>query len=199
MNFEWALHLIIQYRYWALFPLACFEGPLVALIVGFLASLGYFDLLPAYIIMLFGDIIPDSFYYYLGRFGKRTSLIKRYGIKIGIRDEHAEHIARLWRDHPLRTMWTGKLAYGLAIPFLISAGLVGMPFKRFIAFAIPVTLFQYGILMILGYYFGNSLGVIARSFTGIGIAIGVLLVATIIYYAFRFVMRDKVLREQNRD
>ncbi len=32
------LHLLITYRYLALFPLACIEGPLVSLAVGFFGA-----------------------------------------------------------------------------------------------------------------------------------------------------------------
>lgn len=187
--------LIIHYRYWILFPLACFEGPLVAIVIGFLVSLGYFDFFAAYVVMLFGDIVPDTLYYYLGRYGKRTALIKRYGHKIGINDDRAEKVRTLWNTHGLKTMWMGKLAYGLSIPFLVSAGFIGMPLRRFLLYAIPVTMFQYGVLMALGYYFGNSYGVIASSFTDIQFLLAGLALAGACYYGFTLFMQKRLLRQ----
>ena len=53
-------------------------------------------------------------------------------------------------------MFLSKLAYGLSTIFLISAGLVKMPFKKFVSYAFPITVFQYGIIMIAGFYLGHS-------------------------------------------
>ena len=77
MDSSVALHLLMTYRYLILFPLAAVEGPIVALLVGFLISLGYFQFFPAFGIMILGDLIPDSFYYYLGRFGNKKNLIEK--------------------------------------------------------------------------------------------------------------------------
>jgi len=196
MDFAGLTHLLIAYRYWLLFPLACIEGPLVALVAGVLIALGYFNPLLAYVILLFGDLIPDTIYYFIGRYGGWKSLIKRYGSKIGITDEHTEKVSILWKTHGVRTMWMGKLSYGLSIPFLISAGLVGMPLKRFLQYAIPVTLFQYGVLMALGYYLGNFYALIAESVFGLELLIAGVALAFAGYYIFTVFMKKKVQREQ---
>ena len=57
------------------------EGPVLAIIIGFLIHQGYLAFLPSYIILIFGDIIPDSAYYYLGRLGKHKNIIEKYGSK----------------------------------------------------------------------------------------------------------------------
>jgi len=69
-------NFLLQYRYLALFPLACIEGPILALVVGFMVHLGYFSFIPAYFIMVLGDFVPDSVYYFIGRFGDKEKLIK---------------------------------------------------------------------------------------------------------------------------
>jgi len=150
------LALLIKYRYLALFPAAAVEGPLVALIAGFLVSTGSMSILPAYIIMLFGDIIPDSIYYAIGRFGDRGKVMKKYGAKSELVSKNFKLVEMLWRDHGKKTMFFGKLAYGLSIPFLVSAGLVGMSFGRFLVYTIPVTMLQYAVIMVIGFYMGES-------------------------------------------
>ena len=151
-----ALSLLITYKYWLLFPLAAFEGPIVALVAGFMVYMGYLSFLPAYILLLLGDLIPDTFYYYLGRYGDQKQLFQKYGAKHDFVAKNFELIRKLWTDHGRKTMFLSKLAYGLSTIFLISAGLVKMPFKKFVSYAFPITVFQYGIIMIAGFYMGHS-------------------------------------------
>src|SRR5579859_2852137 len=72
-----ALHLILVYRYWILFPLACFEGPITGFIIGTLVALGYFNVFAAYFLLVMGDIIPDTAYYLLGRYGEKGTFVKK--------------------------------------------------------------------------------------------------------------------------
>lgn len=141
--------LLTKYGYFILFPLAAFEGPMVSLVVGFLIYLGYLQFFPSYAILLLGDLIPDTIYYYIGRFGSKRKFMEKYGSRLNLME-------KLWHEHGKKTMFLSKLAYGLSVPFLITAGLVKMPFKKFISYAFPVTLFQYGVIMTIGYYLGHS-------------------------------------------
>ena len=93
-------------------------------------------------------------------------------------------------------MFFSKLAYGLSTPFLISAGYIKLDFKKFIFWALPVTLSQYAILMALGYFFGASYyETITKSFSGIGIFIAAVLVAVAYAFFTRF-MRRKLLQTE---
>jgi membrane protein DedA with SNARE-associated domain len=151
-----ALLLIEQYKYLVLFPLAAIEGPVVSLVVGFLIRLGYISLIPSFIILILGDLLPDSIYYAIGRFGNRSNVIQKYGNRSGLVSNNFTLAEKLWRHHGKKTMFFSKLAYGLSTIFLISAGLVRMPFKKFVAYAVPVTIFQYGIILAAGYFLGHS-------------------------------------------
>jgi membrane-associated protein len=148
--------LLEKYRYLILFPLSAVEGPLVSLAVGFLISLGYLDFFFAYPIVILGDIIPDSIYYYVGRLGNKNKLLERFRRRSKFISGNLHVVENLWQEHGRKTMLLGKLAYGLSVPFLISAGLVDMPFRRFLSYAIPVTLFQYGMIIAIGYTLGHS-------------------------------------------
>ena len=63
------LALIFEYRYVAIFALAFIEGPVVSLILGFLVAGGSFELIPTVGALVLGDLVPDTLYYYVGRFG----------------------------------------------------------------------------------------------------------------------------------
>lgn len=153
---DYLVVLLAKYRYLILFPLAAIEGPMVSLAVGFFISMGYVDFLLAYPILILGDIMPDSIYYYVGRLGNKKKLIERFSRYSKFISYNLCVLEELWHCHGRKTMLFGKLAYGLSIPFLISAGLVNMPFPRFLSYTIPVTLLQYGVIMIIGYMLGHS-------------------------------------------
>ena len=150
------ISLILTYRYFILFPLACFEGPILALVVGFLIHLGYFSVIPAFLLMCAGDFLPDIFYYYIGHFGNQKNFLEKYGARFKIIKNNFPTIQKLWFDHSYKMMFFSKLAYGLSTPLLISAGLAKMPFRKFVYQALLVTIFQYSIILTLGYYLGYS-------------------------------------------
>jgi membrane protein DedA with SNARE-associated domain len=191
--------LILHYRYLILFPLACFEGPLVSVAVGFLISQGYFNPFAAYALFILGDVIPDGIYYYIGRFGKRSALIERWGPAVGISPSRIEVIARLWADHPGKTMWVTKFAYGLSTPLLILAGVVGVPVDRFFRYSIPFSLLQYAVLMTLGYFFGASYALISNVFNGLGMGITALVVVGGAYFAFTKYVRSRFWAEEKEE
>ena len=155
MDFAAAVILLEQYRYFILFPIACFEGPMIAFIAGTLIPLGYFSVVPLIITLIFADVIPDLAYYFFGRWGKERSLIERVGPKLKITPERFEVVRNLWHTHPFKTMAVTKFAYGLSTPLLITAGLAHLPFNTFWRYSAVLAAFQYSVLVGLGYFFGG--------------------------------------------
>ncbi len=192
-------HLIIDYRYWVLVPLSMLEGPIVAFVAGTLAASGYFSIVGLGIFFFLRDIFMDAGYYALGYFGGRTQLAQKLMHKIGVRQEHMEEIRILWEKHAGETMFFGKLSYGIASSFIVAAGTVRMSLVRFFAYGALVAILQYGVLLMLGYYFGNALGgKISTILSHFQYAIaGIALVATG-YYFFSRAMRRKLLKEEEK-
>ncbi len=186
------LLLLTKYGYFILFPLAAIEGPIVSLVVGFLIYLGYLKFLPAYAILLLGDLIPDTVYYYIGRFGNRRKIMEKYGPRLNL-------IEKLWREHGKKTMFFSKLAYGLSGLFLISAGLVKMPFRKFISYAFPVTLFQYGVIMMIGYSLGHSYQIAERYIQYAYVIVAAILILFIISYILITKYARKRIKEMEQE
>ncbi len=192
-----AFHLILVYRYWILFPLAFFEGPITGFIIGTLVALGYFNVFAAYGLLLLGDIIPDTAYYFIGRLGGEGTFVKKALLKVGIADGHMAAVRSLWFNHTGKTMFFSKLAYGLSTSFLISAGYIKLDFKKFLMYALPVTVLQYAVLMALGYYFGASYyTIITESFSGLGILIAAAVVVGVAYALLTRFMRRRLLKTE---
>ena len=174
---------IENYKYLAIFLIAVFEGPLVCLFAGFLVFSGYLSIIPTYITIVLGDFIPDVVYYFIGVYGDKKKLIEKYGSKFNFISANINLLKKLWHEHGRKTMFFSKLAYGLSTPFLISAGLVKMPFKKFINLCLPITLFQHIIIMTIGYHLGYSFAV-AEKYIKFGyVTVAILFVIVIILYA----------------
>jgi membrane-associated protein len=187
--------LILQYRYWILIPLTFIEGPVVAFVAGTLASAGIFNLYFLAVLFFVRDVGLDIAYYAIGHFGGRTAFTRRMMVKIGITEDHLEEIRLLWERRPGWTMFIGKLSYGIASAFIVVAGMVKMPFSLFLKYGILVAILQYGILLLAGYFLGESLGgSITHILNNIQYTIAAVAIAISAYYIFSWYMRKKFLK-----
>lgn len=192
------MQLILVYRYWIIIPLSFIEGPIVAFVVGTLSFLGYFNPLLALIIFLVRDVLLDGIMYYLGAWGGKTKFALRMLKKIGVHEDHLEDVRRMWETHGFRTMFFSKLSYGVSAAFLIVAGMVEMPYMKFFRYAALVAIAQYGVLFVLGYFFGGAFGTVSRLLNNLQyVFAGVVLIATG-YYVFTHFMRRRLLDEKKR-
>lgn len=190
------LALLTHYKYLVIFPLACIEGPIVALVVGFMSHLGYISILPAFFVMLLGDFFPDSIYYYIGRLSNKEKLLSKYDTKTKLISRHFVYLDRVWHKHTWKTMFVCKLAYGLSTPLLILAGLVRLPYWKFIYRSLTVTVLNYGLLVLLGYYLGQSYEKAIPYVKNIGIIIAIVaIVFVFIYFLIQRYIKNKITEE----
>lgn len=192
-------HLILEYRYLILIPLCFAEGPIVAFVAGTLASLGYFNIYLLAALFFFRDFAVDAFMYFLGRYGGKTRFARWFFKKVGVTDEHLQSVRRLWDNNTGKTMFFSKLSYGLAATFLVVAGVVEVSAKKFFSYAILVTVLQYGTLLVLGYYFGNSFGTVSKVINNIGYVIGGITLFITAYYLFTHFMRRRLLKQEKKE
>lgn len=196
MSLETLSDLILQYRYLILIPLSIVEGPLVAFAGGTLASLGYFNVfaLGAFLFLL--DLAKDAFYYCLGYYGGNTRLVRKLLKKVGLHEGHLDDIRTLWYKHAGKTMFIGKLSYGIASSFVVLAGTVKMPLRKFFGWGAIVAITQYWTLLALGFFFGNAIGGETAKILNIlqWLILG-FSVAAIAYYLFSLYMRKRWNKE----
>lgn len=190
-------HLLIAYRYALLVPLAIVEGPIVAFVAGTLSSLGYFNL---YILLAFffaRDMIMDAAWYYAGHFGWRTPFARRMLDKMGVQESHIKEVHDLWEKYPARTMFIGKMSYGVAAAFVAVAGVVRMSLKKFFAYGAVVAMVQYFSLVLLGYFFGNAFGgSLANIVNNIEYAIAGALGILSLFYIVRWWIHERFAKKE---
>jgi membrane-associated protein len=196
MSAQTISHFIIEYRYLILIPLALIEGPIVAFIAGTLASLHYFNIYALAAFFFVRDIGLDSVYYCIGYFGGHAPFVKRMLKKIGITEDDLERLRNTWEEHPARTMFIGKLSYGIAQVFIVVAGTVEMPYLVFLGYGALVAVAQYGTLLLLGYFFGNTFGGSLSTLLGnIQYVIAIFAGILSLYYIFSWYMRKRFLKQ----
>lgn len=182
--------LIITYRYWIVVPLTFLEGPIVAFVVGTLSAFGYFNPFIAVWIFFLKDMIMDTGFYFLGRYAKNTRFVKRMLHKEGLINESVGTLREQWRTHSFRTMFVAKLPHGFSSVFLTMSGLIEAPLPRFMFYGAIIALAQYGLLFVVGYYFGSLIGVTAGTINTISyILTGLLLVGTAYYIVVWYLRR----------
>jgi membrane protein DedA with SNARE-associated domain len=186
-------HLILEYRYLILIPLALIEGPIVAFIAGTLASLGYFDVWVLAAFFFARDVCMDALYYAIGHFGGRTKVAHWALRKIKVTEDHLESVRQLWEKRPFVTMFIGKLSYGIGSTFTTVAGIVNMRFMTFVRYGAIVAALQYWSLLALGYFFGASFGNISSILQNLQYVIGGIGIVIAVYYIFSARMRKKFM------
>jgi membrane protein DedA with SNARE-associated domain len=145
---------LLNYRYLILFPLAVLEGPIVTVTAGLMSSLGLMNFYIVYVVVVAGDLVGDGLYYAVGRWGLRP--LERWGKYIGIHPEKLNQVEKHFADHGGKTLIAAKLSHAVGGIVLVSAGIARIPFKKFIFFNFWATLPKSLVLILIGYYFGNT-------------------------------------------
>ncbi len=146
---------LIVYKYMILFPILVFEGPITTVIAGFLVSLGRLNFLIVYITAVTADLVGDTLYYLVGRFGLPL-LASRWGGHVRMDTSQIERVKRQFARHVGKTLLTGKLTHGVGGLILFTAGAAEIPYSTFMWYNTLGTLLKSMVLLLAGFYFGHA-------------------------------------------
>jgi membrane protein DedA with SNARE-associated domain len=151
-------------KYVLLFMGTLFEGPVVMMASGFLYKLGQFNLIPMYLVLVFGDFVADIAWYCVGRFGTRNAIF-RYGHFMGITPEIIEKVEIRFKKYHQRILITSKLTMGMGFAFivLIVAGIFKVPFKNYVVLNLIGGFIWTALIVSIGYFLGNIFLMIPQS------------------------------------
>jgi len=172
------LHYLFAGRYLAIYLGAILEGPIVMTATGFFIKIGLFKILPAYILLILGDLTSDIGWYYLGYFGanKKTSKLGHF---FGLTPEFKEKIKQLFKNHEAKILFISKLTmgFGFSLATLMTAGALRINLKKYIFFNFLGELFWVAFLLTLGYFLGNIYHQVATGLRlGFIVAVGIIIV-----------------------
>lgn len=148
---------ILKYRYGALLLILTFEGALITIIGGALASpdFGVFTLWPLYGVVLLGDFLGDTFMYTVGRFAGKA-LLRRLGMWRKAKESYETTLNNYFKKSGVSTLVVGKISYGLGWITMLSAGSARMPFPKFLFYCTLVNIIKSTVLIALGYAYGRA-------------------------------------------
>ena len=176
------LLLLLKYKYLILLPIAILEGPIAAIIVGFLSSSNIFNIFIVYGVLVSGDIIGDSFYYALGRMS--GSSFSKHGHHIGITNEKLENAKKYFADYHHKALIISKLAYGVGVSGLVAAGVLKISYKKFIKTCAYIAFIQSAFLLSIGFIFGHAYLQIEKYLNIYAKIIGIVVLIFIGYFVF---------------
>ena len=147
--------LLTHYKYIVLFPLAIVEGPILAVIAGFLCSNGFLN--PFYVlpVIVFGDLIGDSICYSLGRWGM-SKFIRKIAWRMGLHPRSINRARTYFDSNPVRTVFLSKITLGIGVAGIYLAGNARIPYGKFIRICLITSLIQYVFYLGAGVIFGNA-------------------------------------------
>ncbi|MDE1975551.1 MAG: DedA family protein [Patescibacteria group bacterium] len=167
--------------------LACAEGPWLSLIFGILIRLGDFGFWPVYIALMAGDLIGDVIWYEIGRrYGH--SFIARYGKYFNITEAGVGRMSKLFHRYKDSVLFLSKISNGLgfALVTLMTAGMVRIPFGRYLAINLLGQFIWTGFLLGVGYWFSHLYITIDNLLGRMTLVAAVIIAATLLYRFWKY-------------
>jgi len=144
--------------YLIMFLLMLLEGPVIAYVAGFAASLGLFSIFIVLLFAIAGNIVPDAAYFFIGRFAGAAFSDRHVRKAIGKR--RMDRLRRFLCRNPGKALTMIKLVPPLTIPGLILSGASGLSFFRFFLYSFMISIPYSAFFVFLGYYSGVAFGVV---------------------------------------
>ncbi len=173
--------------YAAMVVLACVEGPWMALVCGVLIEIGDLRFLPVYTALMLGDLIGDAGWYGIGRrYGHR--FVERYGRYVNITEDGVERMTRLFHRYKDSVLFLSKVTngFGFSLVTLMTAGMVRIPFARYMLVNLLGQLVWTGLLLGVGYFFSHLLATVENVLARISIAAGAVVLIVVGYRLWRY-------------
>ena len=134
-------------------PLAVIEGPIIAIITGFMSAQGYFHWYWALCLLVCADLIGDLTYYWIGRTG--SAPIIGLGRRLGLRNAVTPQLQYDLTHNATRILLIGKWTHSIGCVVLIGSGVLRLPLARFILVNVLATMPKSALLFCFGYFASN--------------------------------------------
>lgn len=150
--FSYPVKFLVLYGYGALFVWSVLEGEIGLMLAGWLASQHIvFTYSKVIIVAICGALIGDVFTFSVGRLFEKRALawLRRHPKK----QKQVDHLLKKYGEF---VIVFERFIYGTHIPVLLTLGMSGYSYLRFILFdVIGVVLWAFTFVSI-GYYFGHT-------------------------------------------
>ena len=125
------------------------------MIAGFLCTTQFLNPLIVFPIIVTGDIIGDSLFYMLGRFGV-PGFLKKIIKRLGFKSENINRVRSYFDTNPVRTISLSKITLGIGFAGIYLAGNAKIPYRKFILICLLTSALQYIVYLGIGLLFGSA-------------------------------------------
>lgn len=181
-----------HWTYIVLALLVAVEGPIATLFGAAAASAGMMRPWLVFLAAAVGNLTADTLWYSLGYMGK-TEWLYHFGQRLGIRQDLIEHLKHNMVKHATKVLFLAKLTVSFVIPSLIAAGLLRIPWRRWLPALVLAETIWTGSLVLIGFYTTEA---IKRVEQGVEYAV---LIASILFVTFLIFMGRRLIRQWNKD
>jgi membrane protein DedA with SNARE-associated domain len=130
-------------------------GDATLLASGFLIRLGFFDLVPVFLLASAGIFIRDIILYKLGeKYGEQIAV--KYGKFFCITPQRFSAITKRLQKSRGKTIFFSKFLYGLNHITILAVGASKINFKRFLKLSVVTIIFWEAVMLSFGYFLGHS-------------------------------------------
>jgi membrane-associated protein len=191
---EFLIKLSTEHAFWVYLIIiltASAEGPILSILGGVLVRFGYFPFVPLYAAVMFGDLLGDTAWYWIGRkFGH--GFIRKFGKYVSITEERVHKVLRIFHKYSTRILIISKITngFGLSLATLITAGMAKIPFIQYLAFNLIGQFVWSGMLIGVGYYFSHLYTQI-DGVLGKASVVGLFLVLIALFIGFHNYIKNK--------
>lgn len=187
--------LILAYRYWAILALSLVEAPLMSIVIGFFAATGHLNIYLAFALVVLGDFIGNSVLYVFGRWCR--PLFERIGLRLNLSPVRVKIVLDYFGKRDRRAIVISKLVHGIGFTGLIAAGSVRVPFRRFIATCVIVTVSQSAVLAIVGALSGEAYQSFANLLGYLDIVVAAIFLLVIFFLYRRVIAKISALEAKD--
>lgn len=166
-------------------------GEILLLAAGMLTSLGYLNFLEIILAAVLGIVLVDSFWYFLGRAGRKIVFLKNLGKRF-IRKESYDHWEKQLRKYSVKTILFLRLIYGFRAFILMAAGAAKMKFSKFFILNFLGSLIWATIFTLLGYFFGHSFNVLKNTIENVYLFIPIVIACILIIILLIYFLKRKL-------
>ncbi len=178
------LSILEHYHYWLIFPIAIFEGPIIIIISGFLVYLGVLKAFIVWAVLVVADTIGDSLYYLLGRYWRKSLWIKKVVGFLGYDEKSEQLLENHFQKHKVKTFLLAKFSHGIGSSVQIASGIARVRYFEFLPLNLIGTIPKTFVLLLVGYYFGQSYVKIDGYLNNIALVVFGLFVFLLLYLIF---------------
>jgi membrane protein DedA with SNARE-associated domain len=121
-------------------------------------------------------------WYLIGKY-KGVAFVRKFGKYVGLNDEKIERGRELFNTHGIKILLGAKLTngFGIIIAILFVSGMYRIDFKKYLAMNFIGEIIWSGVLLGVGYFFGNLYNQIDNVFYKMGL-IGLCIVAVVVIF-----------------